>query len=162
MWHQWFNLNFMKLREYFCVRRKQKWRLYSTISSLHGQSSARIHKNITMQVCAFLCLQTRCSTIWVLRQNTGSCVRSFTRIWYCHERMSKTDKEENKLLIKVVIFVFIGHKKYSRSFIKLRLNHCYHMDYFNDVLTTFLGLEYFSSVAVYAGSESSRISWKIS
>ncbi len=31
------------------------------------------------------------------------------------------------------------------------------MDYFNDVLTTFLGLERVSCVAVYAGSESSQI-----
>ncbi len=30
------------------------------------------------------------------------------------------------------------------------------MDYFNDVFTTFLGLEHCSSVAVYAGSESSQ------
>ncbi len=29
------------------------------------------------------------------------------------------------------------------------------MDYFNDVLTTFLGLERVSCIAVYAGSESS-------
>ncbi len=34
------------------------------------------------------------------------------------------------------------------------------MDYFNDVFTAFLGLERGSSVAVYAGSESSRISSK--
>ncbi len=34
------------------------------------------------------------------------------------------------------------------------------MDYFNDVLTTFLGLERVSCVAVYAGSESSRVSSK--
>ncbi len=34
------------------------------------------------------------------------------------------------------------------------------MDYFNNVLTTFLGLEHGSCVAVYAGSESSRISSK--
>ncbi len=32
-----------------------------------------------------------------------------------------------------------------------------HMDYFNDVLTTFLGLEHVSCIAVYAGSENSRI-----
>ncbi len=31
------------------------------------------------------------------------------------------------------------HKKYSQSFVQLRLNHC-HMDCFIDVLTTFLGL----------------------
>ncbi len=29
------------------------------------------------------------------------------------------------------------------------------MDYFNDVLTTFLGLEHISYVAVYAGQKSS-------
>ncbi len=35
---------------------------------------------------------------------------------------------------KVIIFVFFANKKYSRSFVKLRLNHRWHMDYFNDVL----------------------------
>ncbi len=34
------------------------------------------------------------------------------------------------------------------------------MEYFNNVLTNFLGLERGSSVAVYAGSESSQISSK--
>ncbi len=34
------------------------------------------------------------------------------------------------------------------------------MDYFNDVLTTFVGLEHGSYIAVYAGSESSWISSK--
>ncbi len=53
--------------------------------------------------------------------------------------------------------LFFAHKKYSRSFIKLRLSHWCHMDYFNDVFLTFLGLEHGSCVAVYAGSESSRI-----
>ncbi len=46
---------------------------------------------------------------------------------------AKTDAEEKKLLNKVFIFVFFVHKKYSRSFIKLQLNHWCHMDYFNDV-----------------------------
>ncbi len=36
------------------------------------------------------------------------------------------------------------------------------MDYFNDILTNFLGLEHGSYVAVYAASESSRILSKIS
>ncbi len=70
----------------------------------------------------------------------------------------ETDLEEKKSLNQVVIFVFFAHKKYSRSFIKLRLNHWCHMDYFNDVLTTFLALERGSTLAVYAGSESSQIS----
>ncbi len=37
---------------------------------------------------------------------------------------------------------------FSRSFITLRLNHWCHMDYFNDVCTTFLGLECVSCVAI--------------
>ncbi len=50
--------------------------------------------------------------------------------------------------------------KYSRSFLKLQLNHWCHMDYFNDVLTTFLGLTCGSYIAVYAGSESSRFQYQ--
>ncbi len=66
---------------------------------------------------------------------------------------AETDTEEKKSFNKVV-FVFFTHKKYSQSW--------FHMDYFNDVFTTFLGLERFSCIAVYAGSESSLISSKIS
>ncbi len=36
--------------------------------------------------------------------------------------------------------VFFAHKKYFRSFVKLRLNHWCHMDYFTDVLAMFLDL----------------------
>ncbi len=70
-----------------------------------------------------------------------------------------TDTEEKKLLNKVVIFVFFLHKKYSPSFITLRLNHWCHMDYFNNVLTNFLGLE--SGSCIGSGSGSSWISWKL-
>ncbi len=48
---------------------------------------------------------------------------------WCH----KGEELLNKVLNK-------AHKKYSRCFVKLRLNHWCHMYYFNDVLTTFLGL----------------------
>ncbi len=58
------------------------------------------------------------------------------------------------------IFVFFTHRKYSCSFIILRWKHWCQMDYFNDVFTTFLGLEPVSCIAVYGGSESSRISSK--
>ncbi len=45
--------------------------------------------------------------------------------WYSFERTVKTDTEEDKLSLenKVFTFVFFAHKKYSRSFIKLRMNH---------------------------------------
>ncbi len=32
-------------------------------------------------------------------------------------------EEKNKVLNKVVIFVFFAHKKYSHTSVKLRLNH---------------------------------------
>ncbi len=70
---------------------------------------------------------------------------------------SLIDTEEKKWLNKVVIFAFFVHKKYLSSFITLRLNHWCHMDYFNNIVTTFMGLEHGSCVAVYPGSESSRI-----
>ncbi len=57
--------------------------------------------------------------------------------------------EAKKLLNKAAIFVFFAHNNYSCIFIKLRLNHWCHMDYFNDVHTTFQGLECGTSLAVY-------------
>ncbi len=49
---------------------------------------------------------------------------------------SDEDWHEGEEILKVVIFVFFAHKKYSCSFLKWRLNHWCHMDYFNDILTT--------------------------
>ncbi len=63
-----------------------------------------------------------------------------------------------ELLNKVIILVFFAHKKCSGSFVKLLLNHWCHMDYFKYVVTTFMGLERLSCIAIYAGSESSRSS----
>ncbi len=62
---------------------------------------------------------------------------------------------------KVVIFVFFAHRSYSRSFITLWLNQWCYMDYFNNVLNTFLDLKLVSCVTVYTGSESSWTSSKI-
>ncbi len=54
----------------------------------------------------------------------------------------------DKLLNKVIIFVFFAHKKYSRRFIKFILNHWWQMDYFDDVFHTFLGLDSVNYLAV--------------
>ncbi len=79
---------------------------------------------------------------------------------YSCECASKTDT--GVLLLNKVIFVFFVHKKYSRNFITLRLNLWCLMNYFTDVLTPLLVLERFNCIAVYARSESSQISSKIS
>ncbi len=55
----------------------------------------------------------------------------------------------DELLNKVVIFVFFPYKKYSRSFVKLRLNPWCHMDYFTDLLATFLDVDRGNYIAVY-------------
>ncbi len=66
--------------------------------------------------------------------------------------------EEIKLLNEVIIFAFFEHKISLAS-----KNYGWrHMDYFNNVLTTFLDLELGGSLAVYGGTESSRILLKIS
>ncbi len=58
-------------------------------------------------------------------------------LWYSYEHASKTDSE-------VVVFL---HKKCSRSFLTIRLNHRCPIDYFINVLIT-LGLERVSCIAV--------------
>ncbi len=55
----------------------------------------------------------------------------------------------DELLNKVIIFVFFAYKKYSCNFVKLRLNPWCHMDYFNDILATFLDLDRVNYIAVY-------------
>ncbi len=47
----------------------------------------------------------------------------------------------DELLNKIVIFIFFAYKKYSRRFIKFKLNHWWQMDYFDDAFHTFLGLD---------------------
>ncbi len=106
--------------------RIQKLLLYSTIYFLLCQSSMHVHDSTTTPACAFLC----------------SCISSITCMCcgplvngrgYWHRR--------EELLNKVIIFVFFVHKKFSLGFIKLRLNRWCHIDYFNNVLTTFLALK---------------------
>ncbi len=54
----------------------------------------------------------------------------------------------SKWLIKVLILVFFAYKKYSRRFMKFRLNHWWQMDNFFDVFHTFLGLDSVTYMAV--------------
>ncbi len=79
------------------------------------------------------------------------------------KRKAKKSLTNNELLNDAFYhskaFLFSLHT-YSHSFIKLRLNYLCHMDYFNDVFTTFLGPECFSCIAVYARSESLRFHQK--
>ncbi len=154
MWHQWFNCNFMKLWEYFvCKENKNNFIQQFLLFCVSWRAFTRVPWRMRVV------LLTQEPASWCRTQMRWALFASkvmHTHTSWCRERAS-TDTEE-KLLNKVIIFVFFAHKKYYHSFIKLTLNHWCHMDYFNNVLTTFLGLERGSSFAVYAGSESSRTS----
>ncbi len=122
------------------------------------QTCLRRHIQHFMYSMCLPLLVNNVQRVWVLRQNAGSCVSSIKLVhrgtlMNMHRRLTW---QRRNCWIKS-LFLFSLCTKYSRSFIKLRLNHWCHMDYFNDVLTTFLGLERSSCFAVYAGSESSRI-----
>ncbi len=126
---------------------------YKTNQTLFIKSapSSAIHERIVAHACGA----------------SASCLRAeecrrMLRVMHHNGRGWWHGREE--LLNEVIIFVFFVHKMYSRSFITIRLIHWCHMDYFNDIrfLTTFLGLEHVSCISVYGGSESCRISSRIS
>ncbi len=97
-------------------------------------------------------------TLFTFRSNRKQCIRlqccwhrTANAVYICDTQQNGAIswRRGDKLLNKVVIFVFFAHKKYSRSFVKLRLNHWCHMDYFNDLLATFLSLDHVRIFAVY-------------
>ncbi len=109
-----------------------------------------VHSQECHDACVCIPLsENKAQRIRILRQNADSCVSSTKRM--CRDTLVNAQQRlgREELLNKVIIFVFFVHKKYSRSFMKLRLKYWCHMDHFNYVLTTFLGLECVSCIAVY-------------
>ncbi len=121
---------------------------------------------VPSQVCSSQVCSSQVS-VWIMfgfwitfvnKLHMGSSLRLPPGDWSLQLRWRRGDE----LLNKVVIFVFFAYKKYSRSFVKLRLNPWCHMDYFTDLLATFLDLDLVRTLAVYGGSEISWIPSKIS
>ncbi len=54
--------------------------------------------------------------------------------------LTQRDREETNCWINV-IFIFFAYKKYSRRFIKFRLNHWWQIDYSEDAFHTFMDLD---------------------
>ncbi len=104
-----------------------------------------LHVNDACAWCPLLINKTQCMHVQRKQQqvhvpftcrgkNAHECIVILSTMAACRSR------QDEELLNKVIIFVFFVHKKYFRSFVKLWLNHWHHMDYFTDVLATFLGL----------------------
>ncbi len=89
------------------------------------------------------------------------CVTQLYVQWYS-PKWREGDVEGTNCWIKSLFLFSFAHKKYSRSFVKLRLNPWCHMDYFTDLLAMFLDLDRVRTLAVYGGSENSWILSKIS
>ncbi len=96
----------------------------------------RVYETAMTHECAIALLVYKAQRIQVLPQNPDSSVCSTTRM--CRGTLMNVQREE--IVEWSCYFVFFVYKKYSRSFITLRLNLWCHIDYFNNVLTTFWAL----------------------
>ncbi len=96
--------------------------------------------------------------VFWLTQNSIRCLRPSDIV---QNGATPTPWRGDQMLNKVVIVVFFKNK-YSRSFITLRWNHWWQMDYFDDVFHTFLGLDSVTYLAVNGKSQASLFSSKIS
>ncbi len=140
----------MKLREYFLYAKKTKITTLFNNSSPLRQRSAIFEKiRWTQTAYAVLCqphhTDTSSSFIYALiwMKTAYPCAARLTQNSIRSLRPVHTLQNGAivELLYKVVIFVFFAYKKYSCSFIMLRLNHWWQIDYFDDVFHTFLDLD---------------------
>ncbi len=125
MWHQWFNLKSMKLWEYFLCAKKTKITTSIQQFLLFHVSLRHTFTRLPQSMDAMLLMQEP-----VLRCRTQMCCDLFRSrgrltyaLWFSRERASQTDTAEKNLSIKNIF----THKKYSYSFIKLRMNHWCHI-----------------------------------
>ncbi len=136
----------------FCTQRKKKTTLFNNSSPLRQRST--ILENIRWMQAAYTVLcQPRCmdtsstfvySLIWTKTAYPCGAADTELRTLLASSgyspKWSYADAEETNCWIKSLFF-FFAYKKYYRSFITLRLNHWWQMDYSDDVFYTFLGLD---------------------
>ncbi len=164
MWHQGFNRNFTKLREYFLYAKKTT--LFNSSSPLCQRSA--IFKKIRWTETAYAAYEAADTSSFIylrfdLNENSASGMRlteESVRSFHPADILQNGTRVTQRRLIWIKSFFFFSfaHKIYSCTFVKLRLNPWYHMDYFTDLLATFLDLDRVRTLAVYGGSESAQIS----
>ncbi len=141
MWHQGFNRNFTKLQDYFlCAKKTKITTLFNNSSPLHHPGA--ILRMQLMYVDTLFKLWSECKQC--IHVNTLQTLFTYVILF----KMAPGWRRGDELLNKIVMFVFFAHKKCSRSFVKLRLNHWCDMDYLNDVLAC-LSLDRVRMLTVY-------------
>ncbi len=88
-------------------------------------------------------------TLWFERKQRIHVVHLTQNSIHCLRSVDTLQNGARVTRRRQVISVFFAYKKYSRSFVKLRLNPWCHMDYFTDLLATFLDLVRSNYIAVY-------------
>ncbi len=133
MWHQGFNRNFTKLWEYFLYAKKTKiMTLFNNSSPPHHCSTILESIHWTQTAYAVLCQPHHTDMF-----STFIYALIWTKTAYS---CGAADTEQHTLF---------AYKKYSRSFVELRLNPWCHMDYFTDLFATFLDVDRVNSIVVY-------------
>ncbi len=137
----------MKQQEYFLYAKKTKITTLFNNSSPLCQRSAILEPHYMDMSSTFVY-----TLIWMKTSYPCGTADTEQRTQLCPADILQTTilhwSRGDELLNKVVIFVFFAYKKYSRSFITLRLNHWWQMDYFVNVFHTFLGLDSVNYLAV--------------
>ncbi len=152
MWLQWFNPNFTKLREYF-VRKENKNDFIQQFPSSSASPWCHFGEYHIRKQHMLFCVSSTvrgyavCCLHFDLNVNKVSMYICCLRMWYSPKWRQGEAEETKNCWIKS--FLFSLRTKYSRSFVKLGLNHWSHMNYFNDVLVPFLSLDRVRILAVY-------------
>ncbi len=118
-----------------------KWKFCHELLTLMSFQTLKTFVHLRNTIKIFL---MKSESFLILHRQQWNCVVILS--W----KASKTETERKRInsWIKLLFLFSICTKKYSHSFIKWRLNHWCHMDYFTDVLATFLGLEHVSCIVI--------------
>ncbi len=144
----------VKYSQFICMKHKSwvKSRMYAC--RICGSFSSFFHNIISLKCCCD-------SLFWsgfLRKKPCGAAAYAVCVQWI----PSKMALWWHELVNEVVFFFFFVYKKYYCSFVKLRLNRWCHVDYFTDLLATYLDVDRVNSIAVYGGTDSSQNASKLS
>ncbi len=120
MWHQWFNCNLTKQREYLlCTKKTKTTTLFNNFfSSVSVDTRSRQYHDACIPLLA-----NKPQRITFLHQNVDSYITSTTRMHtLVNTRRRLTEKQRNCWIKR--LFFILCKQKYSRSFIKFCCGLC--------------------------------------
>ncbi len=126
------------------MRKEKKKRLLQQLISSASPYSAILESIAYVNNICNVCMYADMLFTFRAKRKQRICVRCCLHMWYSPKWRFRVTHFWIKSL-----FLFSLCTKYSRSFVKWQLNPWCHMDYFNDLLATFLSLDLVRILAVY-------------